>query len=103
MPETGLDDSFSALADEELWMQTVAVGAGYMGSAVTQMAVDGMLPMDVANEAYGVGVAALGYAYGGEFSRELATGGGLYTVDAFAQRIGVKQSINEAAAKAGGN
>ncbi|MFD1588712.1 hypothetical protein ACFR9U_17170 [Halorientalis brevis] len=103
MADTGLDDSFDALADEELWMQTAAVGGAYMGSAVAQGALDGMLPVDVPNEAYGVGVAAVGYAYGGSFNRQLATGGALYTLDAFAQRVGVKESINQAAANAGGS
>lgn len=98
-----LADSFDALADEQMWMQTVAVAGGYMGASVAQMTVDGMLPVDVPNEGYGLGVAAVGYAYGGGYNREIATGGALYTTDAFAQRIGVKESINQAAANAGGS
>jgi len=93
MPE--LADSFDALADEDLWMESAAVAGGYMGSSLAQSTLDGMLPVDVPNEAYGVGVAAVGYAYGGGFNKEVTTGGAVNALDAFAQRVGVKQSINQ--------
>lgn len=99
MPE--LADSFDALADEDLWMQTAAVAGGYMGASIAQSTLEGMMPFDVPNEAYGVAVAGVGYAYGGGFNRELTTGGALYTVDSLAQRVGVKQSITSMAANGG--
>lgn len=93
MADTGLDDSFDALADEDLWMETAAVAGGYIGSAVARGTVEGMLPFDLPNEAYGVGVAAAGYAYSPMYNKQVAMGGAVYTLDSLAQRAGVKGQI----------
>jgi len=96
-----LTDSFEALADPEMMQRTAAVGGGYLGASLAQSTVDPMLPVDVPNEAYGIGVAAGAMSYSPMYGEEMALGGAVYTLDALAQRFGVKQSINQAAGNGG--
>jgi len=95
-----LNESFDALMDGDQWAQFAAIGGGYMGASVSQTLVDPMLPVDVPNEFYGVGVSAVSMAYAPMYGEEMAAGGGLYAVDAFGQRFGLKGQIRDIA---GGN
>jgi hypothetical protein len=96
-----LTDSFETLADPEMMQRTAAVGGGYLGASLAQSSIDPMLPLDVPNEAYGVGTAAAAMSYSPMFGEEMALGGAVYTLDALAQRFGVKKSINQAAPNGG--
>jgi len=92
-----LANSFEMLMDTDEWMRFAAIGGGYMGSSVAQIGLDDRLPVDVPNEFYGVSVAGLSLAYAPAYEKEMAAGGGLYSLDAFAQRFGFKGQIRDIA------
>ena len=91
-----LNESFGEIVDPEMWTDVAALGAGFMGASVAQSVIDGVSPVDVPNEAYGVGVAYAGVTLDMDYSNKIAMGGGLYTIDALAQRAGVKNRVNSA-------
>ncbi|WP_336001448.1 hypothetical protein [Halorientalis halophila] len=91
MPE--LADSFDALTDEDTVARSAAVAGGYLGSSMAQSTLEGAAPFDVPNELFGVAVGGLGYAYAPMYGEEILMGGVVYTLDAAAQRVGVKQSV----------
>ena len=95
MSAANMTDSMDVLADPDMWETAAATAGGYLGSSIAQSTIDGMTGFDIPNEAYGLGVAYLGYGFSPEYNAELATGGMIYTVDALAQRFGVKQSITD--------
>ena len=85
-------DAFQTLADDETWMDAAEVAAGYAGPMVGANVLEGSMPFDVPNEAYGlVGIAA--GEYGGR--RMVSVGSGLYTIDALAQRAGLKRKVTQ--------
>jgi hypothetical protein len=88
-----MTDSVDVLADPDMWEQAAVTAGGYLGSSIAQSTLEGMVPFDVPNEAYGLGVAYAGHQFGGSYSNEIAVGGMIYTADALAQRFGVKQSV----------
>jgi len=88
-----LQENFEMLADPEMWTDVAAIGAGYMGSTVAQSILEGRMPFDAPNELYGAGVAFGGFYVDAEYSNKVAMGGGLYTLDAFAQRVGLKSTV----------
>lgn len=86
-------EAFDDLVDADLWVDVAALGAGYMASSISQTVIDGISPFDVPNEAYGAGVAYVGYTVDFEYSTEMAHGGALYTVDSLAQRANLKNRV----------
>ena len=88
-----LADNFDALADMEMWADVAAIGGGYMGASLAQATLESSMPFDMPNEGYGVGVAAAGVYVDMDYSNEVAMGGGLYTLDALAQRANLKQRV----------
>jgi len=88
--------AFDALADDDTWMDAAEVAAGYAGPMVGANVLEGSMPFDAPNEAYGLaGVAAGEYAG----RRMVSVGSGLYTLDALARRAGLKQKVT----RMGGN
>lgn len=85
--------AFDDLADPALWKQAGVVAGGYMGASLAQNFGDDMLPWDLPNEVYGVGVAFVGYRYSPMRPKSAAAGGALYTLDALSQRVGLKESV----------
>lgn len=85
--------TFDRLAEPNTWIDFAAIGGGYMGASLAQASLEGPLPFDLPNEAYGLGVAYVGYSVDMKHSSKVATGGGLYTVDALAQRFGLKDAV----------
>lgn len=91
-----LNESMDILTDTDMWEDVAAIGAGYMGSAVAQSLIEDRIGFDLPNEAYGIGVAGVGYAYApGEYNAQIATGGALYTLDSVGQRLGVKNRVTD--------
>jgi len=87
--------AFDQLVDADMWVDVAAIGAGYMGASLGQTVLDGMSPFEVPNEAYGIGVAYVGHTVSMDYSNRVATGGALYTIDALAQRAGLKSAVTE--------
>lgn len=85
--------SMDVLADPDMWEQAAATAGGYLGASLAQSTLEGSIPFDVPNEAYGLAVAYGGYQFGGSYSSELAIGGAIYTIDSLAQRFGLKESV----------
>jgi hypothetical protein len=88
-----MTDSFDVLADPDMWESAAATAGGYLGSSIAQRTLEGSMPFDVPNEAFGLGVAYAGSQFSPAYQRDLATGGMIYFVDALAQRFGFKQSV----------
>ena len=92
--------TFDRLANPDLWIDVAAIGGGYLGASVVQVALEGNLPFDLPNEAYGLIVAYGGYTADMKHSSKLGTGGALYAFDAFAQRVGMKGAVTSMAGQA---
>jgi hypothetical protein len=93
MSVNDMTDSMDVLADPDMWESAAATAGGYLGSSIAQSTLEGAVPYDVPNEAFGLGVAYAGYQFSPAYQTELATGGMIYTVDALAQRFGFKESV----------
>lgn len=87
-------DALDELADPEFWSQAGAVFAGFVGPTVARNLIEPNTSYDIPDEAYGALVVA-GAQYSPAYSRELMLGGGLYSVDKFAERMELKQHITE--------
>mgnify|MGYP000398041801 CR=1 FL=1 len=87
---------FDTLADADFAVDVVTVFAAYMGTTLAAPTVDGMIPMDVPDELYGIVVIVAAEAFGGDYKRALQLGGGFYTVDAAAERYEVQSRIEGA-------
>lgn len=85
-------DQFDEVADIDLWMQGVVVFAAFLLPTVAKNILEGTLPFDAPDEAYGVAVILVAQ-YAGDYSSEAAIGGALYAVDKAAERFDVKQRV----------
>lgn len=104
MPTSDLADSTEVLTDAGAWANAAAVGGGYAGSAIVDSLIVGATPgpSEVAGVAAGAGVAGAGYAFGGEFNTELATGGMLFSLGSVAEYFGFKQTVLDLGTDMGG-
>lgn len=83
----------STVTDTATYEQAAAAGAGFMGSIVLDNLADRFVPMDVPDEVSGIAGMALAAAYGGDYSKPLMAGAGVYTADAAARRFGIKETV----------
>jgi len=90
-----VNQAFEELTDTSMWTSVAAIGAGYMGSSLVQTLAEGVSPFDLPNEVYGAGVVAAATYTDAQYSNKVATGGALYTLDAVAQRFGLKNAVTE--------
>ncbi|UWG46581.1 hypothetical protein HSRCO_0282 [Halanaeroarchaeum sp. HSR-CO] len=90
MPE--LQPQFETLLDTEEWMQILAVFAAFMAGTVARNVIEPNSPYDLPDEVYGL-LVMLGASYSPAYTREIQIGGGLYTADKFAERVGVKSTV----------
>jgi hypothetical protein len=81
------------MLDSDTMLMLAGVAGGYAASMVGQSAAEGRLPYDMPNEAYGLLTMFIGYYMDMDHSDHVAVGGGLYTVDAMAQRFGLKNTV----------
>jgi hypothetical protein len=92
-------DAFEKLADPGFARDTALIVSGYAAAAMTDIATDRALDRDVPNEIAGLAVVA-GAEYapkvGGMQKRQVQLGGGAYTALAVADRIGIRDTIEEA-------
>lgn len=91
--EAAIDDAFEQMLDFDMWEEVAAILAGFFAPTILRNLTSGFVPNSVDyRELYGVAVVA-----GGQFSpayqNELSIGGGLYTADALAERVGVKSTV----------
>ncbi len=82
--------AFDALADDDTWMDAAEVAAGYLGPGMVANVAEGSTPFDIPNEAYGLAGIAAGEKMG---RRMVSVGSGVYTIDALAQRFGLKNRV----------
>lgn len=88
-----INQTIDQLTDEGAWMNVGFVAGGYVVAAVLNNVTEGFGP-DLPNELYGVAsIAASTYALSGSDRKYAAAGGGVYLVDALAQRLGVKNTV----------
>ena len=90
-----VNEAFDELVDADMWVDVAAIGAGYMSSSLVQSVGEGMSPFDLPNEVYGAAVVGGGAYLDAQYSNKMATGGALYTLDAAAQRFGLKNAVTE--------
>ncbi|WP_231184721.1 hypothetical protein [Haladaptatus sp. DYF46] len=95
-----LTASFEKLADTDTMQDIATLGGAYMAAVILKNTIDGRMSIDVPDEAYGIAVAGgANYAASGETAKFGMLGGGLYTLDALARRVGIKAKLQNA----GGN
>ena len=85
-----ISSSFAELAETDLWVDLGMLVVGFVGSDFIQSTVDGMMPWNVPNEAYGlfVGGGSIYFGY-----RQPALGGALYAANEAGKRFGLHQSL----------
>lgn len=84
-------DAVDALTEGDIWVDAGYVAGGYLVPAVGGSLLEGTMGVDLPNELYGAaGVAASEMLVG---ERMMTVGSGLCTVDAVAQRFGLKNSV----------
>ncbi len=84
-------DAMDALTESDTWVDAGYVAGGYLVPAVGGSLLEGTMGVDLPNELYGVaGIAGSEMVVG---ERMMTVGSGLYTVDALAQRFGLKNSV----------
>jgi len=89
-----LTESFETLADAVTVEMIATLGAGYMAGTLLKNTIEGRTDLDVPDEAYGIAVAGgAGYLLDGDYAKHAIIGGGLYTGDKLAERIGIKSRI----------
>ncbi|MFT4921045.1 MAG: hypothetical protein ACI8XM_000238 [Haloarculaceae archaeon] len=92
-------DAFAKLADPGFIEDAAFIVSGYGAAAMGDIAVDSALDRDVPNELLGLGVA-VGAQYtpgiGGMQMRHAQLGGVAYAGLAAADRIGVRENVEEA-------
>lgn len=92
MASMDFGDAFDQLANDDFWIDVGAVFAGFMAPNILAGAVEGVGP-DLPNELYGIAVAGVSeMAFDSTMG---AVGGGLYTTDVLAQRLGIRQRVTE--------
>ncbi|WP_436924963.1 hypothetical protein [Halosimplex amylolyticum] len=89
MPEIG--DAFDALMDPEVYTQAAAGFAGYAGAEVAQNLIEPHF--DAPDEAYGLVVVGTTAAVDVPYGTAIGIGGGAHTVEAAAERVGVRETI----------
>lgn len=85
--------AFEAIADDDFWMTAVMVFVGFLVPNIVANVLEGGLSIDLPNELYGVATVAGAEMFTDQ--RMVSVGGGLYTVDALAQRFNVKQRVTD--------
>lgn len=88
-----LTEQFDAVLDDEMWLEVAAVGGGFLAAGAAQSALEGALPWSVPNEVYGIVVALAAMQVDIPYAKQMAMGGGLNTLDAAAQRVGIQESV----------
>lgn len=91
MASMDFGDSMETLANDDFWIDAATLFAGFFGSELAAMLLEGVGP-DLPNELYGIGVAAATEAFTNY--RMIAVGGGLYTTDVLAGRLGLKSTVS---------
>lgn len=90
-----IDKTIDQLTDSDAWMNVGFVAGGYVAAAVLNNVTENVGP-DLPNELYGVAsIAGATYALSGTDRKYMAAGGGLYVVDALAQRFGFKSTVTQ--------
>jgi hypothetical protein len=92
-----LEDAFDVIADGDMWEEAAAVLGGFLAPTVARNVLEGETEFDVPDEAYGVGVLIVAN-WSPLYAREMQVGGGVYAVDKFLARIGLKQRITQVGA-----
>lgn len=91
---TDLSSAFDDVADVDMWYDIVIVAGGYLGAELAKNTVEARMGHSFPDEVYGVAVlAASGMFLSGNEAQMAMTGGGLNTVDAAAERFGVKSGL----------
>lgn len=87
-------EAFDALTDTGMWESIVAILGGFFAPTVAQNVLGGMVPSQVNDypEAYGIAVMGAGQ-FSPRYSHEISIGGGLYTADKVAERVGIKATV----------
>lgn len=89
-----IESSLRHVADQQVWLDAVAVGAGVVVPLVGQNVLQGPLPDAVPPEAYGLGSIAGGWMFlSGRHRRYYVAGSGLFTLQRAAERFGLDETV----------
>lgn len=79
--------NFERITDTGFWEKVAYALGGYMGAMLLQSKVSEEVDMDIPNEAYGVGMVAVGSFMGGQSGTYVSIGGGLHSGERLVQRL----------------
>lgn len=89
-------DYFDTLTEPSFAMDVGTVLTAYMGTSIGGPMVDGFVPVDLPNEAYGIAtIVAAEATLSGSRKVLVQYGGGFHTLETLADRFGVKDALED--------
>lgn len=96
MANVNIDDEIGRLVNFEHWETVILVAVGFIVPMLLKNTLEGRNLFALPDELYGVvTMVATGLLLDGDYRRFAGIGAGVYTVDKFMERIGVKATLNE--------
>jgi len=84
------------LADFDMWEDVIILFVGFIVPTLLKNTVEGRDIINLPDEVYGlVVIVGAGMLTSGSTRKFAAAGGGLYSVDALAQRLNIKTTLEE--------
>jgi len=87
------ETAMNTLTDADTYEQAGVAFAGYAAPSIIDNLADRFLGFDAPDEVAGLVAIVLAAAYGGDYSRPLMAGAGVYTAESAAERVGVRDTI----------
>jgi len=87
-------EAFAELADTDMWVSVVVILGAFLAPTVVQNIAGSHVPSQVNEypEVYGLAVI-IGGQFAPMYQTEISLGGGLYTADKAAERVGIKSTV----------
>lgn len=99
MADVNIDDEIGRLVNFQHWETVVLVAVGFIAPMLIKNTLEGRNLFALPDELYGiVTMVATGLLLDGGYRRSAGLGAGVYTVDKFLERIGVKAKLSEVGA-----
>jgi len=94
MAEMDIDDEIDRLVNFDHWETVILVAVGFILPMLIKNTIEGRGLLDLPDELYGViTMLATGFLLDGDYRVYSGMGAGVYSVDKFLARIGVKSTL----------
>jgi hypothetical protein len=95
MADVNIDEEIDRLVNFDHWEMVVLVAVGFMLPMLIKNTIEGREILSLPDELYGVAtMVATGFLLDGEYRKFAGIGAGVYSVDKFLTRIGVKSTLD---------